>query len=144
MENHIRILVFTRRYVHPKLSHEKHLIGIVRNCAVSGRPRLLDPVSQTPDEVKEEIRIRNRDDLVSNLDKDTESSAREKVQFLHDRPHQVLGFDGRVNKEGLAVRRVTEPSPLNSYLFCVVREINLVKYLRSFVLNCLNLNLVRW
>ena len=106
MEDHVGILVFPGSYVHPELSHKENLIGIVWHSSVSGRSRFLDPICQVPNEVKEEVRVGHRDDFVSNLDEDTEASPGEKVQFLHDGPHQVLGFGGGVNKESLRVRGV--------------------------------------
>ena len=106
MEDEVGILILPRYHVHPELSHEEHLIRVVRNCPVPARPRFLDPVRQVPDEVKEEVRVRDRDDLVSYLDEDAEARAREQIQFLHNSSHQVLRFDRGVNQESLTVKSV--------------------------------------
>ena len=59
MEDQVGILILPRCYVHPQFSHEEHLIGIIRNRPVSAGSRFLDPVRQVPDEVKEEVRVRD-------------------------------------------------------------------------------------
>lgn len=68
----VRIPIFAGLHAEPQLSHEKDLVGVVRNCAITGRPSLLYPVSQIPDEVKEEVIVRDGYDFVCYLDKDGE------------------------------------------------------------------------
>ena len=70
MEDGVRIPIFARLDAEPQFSHKKYLVGVIRNCAISGRASFLYPVSQVPDEVKEKVVVRNGNDLVCYLDKD--------------------------------------------------------------------------
>ena len=51
---------------------------------MSGRPRLLYPVGQVPNKVKEEIPFWNTDDFVGNLDKEAEAFAGSEVEPLNN------------------------------------------------------------
>ena len=71
-----------------------YLVVVVGNSAVTAGTSFLDPVSQVPDEVEEEFIVRNRDNFVRNLDKYTETCARNKIELLDDSLRQVFGFHG--------------------------------------------------
>ena len=71
----VRIPIFAGLHAEPQLSHEKDLVGVVRNCAITGRPSLLYPVSQMTDKVEKEISLWDTDNLVCYLDKQTEPFA---------------------------------------------------------------------
>ena len=52
------------------------------SLTVSGWPRLLNPVGQVANKVKEEIPFWNADDFVGNLDKEAEAFTGSKVEPL--------------------------------------------------------------
>ena len=58
-------------------------------------------------EVKEELIFRNAEDLVSNLDKETESLAGHQVELVHKCVAEVAGPGGGLHEDGLATRGET-------------------------------------
>ena len=84
VEDDVSVCVFAGHGVGPQLLHEEDLIGELRRRAVSRRPSLLDPVGQVPDEVEEEVALRNGNDLVRDFDEKAEALGRSKVQACGD------------------------------------------------------------
>lgn len=71
---------------------------------VPGRSCPLHPVGEVAHEVEEEVRVRHADDLVCNLDEETEAVRRVEVEALGDGAAQVAGSRGGVNLERLPER----------------------------------------
>ena len=71
---------------------------------ISSGTGFLDPVSQVADKIKEEISLRNTDDLVSDLDKETEALAGSQVQSLPNILTEILGSCGRINLKSLKLK----------------------------------------
>ena len=64
---------------------------MVVRLTVSGRSSLLNPVCEVADKVKEEVALRNTDDLVGDLDKQTKALAGPKVEPLGDVLAEIFG-----------------------------------------------------
>lgn len=82
-----------------------------------------------PDEVKEEVSLRNRNYLVGDLDEKTETLAGSEIQPLRDVLAEVFRSGRRIHFEGFV---------------SVVGEVDLVEDLGSFVLDGFHLDLMRW
>ena len=63
------------------------------SLSISGWPRLLNPVGQVPDKVKEEIFFLNADDFIGDLDKEAEAFAGLEVKRLSYVLTEVLCSD---------------------------------------------------
>ena len=131
MEDDVGITILPWHRVGPQLLHEENLICKLRSCACKGKFKLpaftladfelfafhfkiqltissgtgfLDPVGQVADKIKEEISLRNTDDLVSDLDKQTKALAGSQVQSLPNILTEILGSCGRINLKSLKLK----------------------------------------
>jgi hypothetical protein len=73
------------------------------NVTVFGRFGLFDPVRQVADEIKEKVFFGHRNDLVGNLDKETETFVRLECQSLRDALAKVFSSGGRIDFKGLEI-----------------------------------------
>ena len=71
---------------------------------ISGWPRLLDPVCEMTDEVKEEISLRDADHFVSDFNKQTEAFTGPQVESLPDILTEILGSCRRINLKSLKLK----------------------------------------
>ena len=71
---------------------------------ISSRTGFLDPVSQVADKIKEEISLRDADDLVSDLYKETEALAGPQVESLPNILTEILGSGGGINLKSLKLK----------------------------------------
>ena len=90
VEDDVSVDVFSGHGVGPQLLHEEHLIGELWGRPVPGGPGLLDPVGEVPDEVEEEVALRDGNDLVGDLDEKAEAFRGSQVQPLRDVLAEVL------------------------------------------------------
>lgn len=125
-------------------------LGVVE-LTVFGRFCLFDPVGQVADEIEEKIFFWHRNDLVGDLDKETEPFIRFECQPLRYALAKVLGPGGRIDLESLCKtlpnrnkrRNKVGRKMSNRHLICVVGEVNFMEDLRRLVLDGLYLDLVR-
>ena len=112
---------------------------------------LPDPVSDVPHKVKEEVSIGNRDNFVHNLDKETEAFNWFHVESLRYCLTQV-GCTGRgFHYKSLQMSTVNINNGITRhyafkiafYLVRFIGEINFVKYLSCFMLDCFNFYMMR-
>ena len=68
---------------------------------VSVGPGLQNPLSQVPDEVKEELVLRDAEDLVGDLDEEAEPLAGDEVEPLDDSLAEVPGSGAGLHQGGL-------------------------------------------
>jgi len=76
VEDQVGILVLARHRIRPELLHEEHLICELGTSAVTRGTRLLDPIGQVPNKVKEEIAFGNGNYLQEEAQVAAESSTK--------------------------------------------------------------------
>jgi hypothetical protein len=97
MEDGVSILVLAWDSVRPELLHEEQLIRQLWADAIFGWPSFLDPNWQMAHKVEEEVSLGNTDDLVGNLNKQTEAFRGLEVQAAGDVAAEVLGPCARIH-----------------------------------------------
>lgn len=124
---------------------------------IASRSRPLDPVCQMPNKIEKEVRLRDRNDFICNLDKQAEPLCRPERQPLCDICTKFFGSCRRVHLKSLV--HIVWEVDLHNERFQICKGIrnmlnlkvkwhyryaNLVENLGRLVLDCLHLDLMRW
>lgn len=73
VKDDVCVHVFSGNCVGPQFLHEEDLVRELWHNSVARRTRFPDPVRQVTNKIKEKVTLRDGNDFVSNLDKETES-----------------------------------------------------------------------